>query len=350
MRSSEPATRDPHLTVFGCEPDEGAEFRRLAPELGISLTVTGAPVSEWTVAAATGSRCVSVSHKSPLPEPLLAALREAGVEHITTRSVGVDHIDLRAAERLGIAVENVAYPPDGVADHTLMLILMVLRHAKAVVSSAERADFRLDRRRGRDLRDLTVGVVGVGRIGRAVVDRLRGFGCRVLACDDRRPATAEELPDIEFAPLEQLVRESDVVTLHAPLTPATHHLIGAPELAAMKPGAVLVNTARGALVDTGALLAALERGRLGGAGLDVVEGEQGTFYTDRRDADGAHPFLRRLQRLPNVVVTPHSAYYSERTLHETVRITLEHCIRFERNRHDAETQDRDPVRGLLGGA
>jgi D-specific alpha-keto acid dehydrogenase len=149
---------------------------------------------------------------------------------------------------------------------------------------------------------------------------------------------------------EELLAASDLVTLHVPLTADTHHLIGCGQLASMKPGAILVNTARGALVDTGALISALESGRLGGAALDVLEGEQGLVHPDRTAGPVDHRFFRELQQLPNAIVTPHVAYRTVRTLRDTVETTLTNCLIFERNQENAETQGRDPVRGLLGGA
>ena len=194
--------------------------------------------------------------------------------------------------------------------------------------------------RGRDLRDLTVGVVGVGNIGdgshRASARvRLPGAGLH------QRPGVTAAA---EFVSLPHLLLESDVVTLHLPLTADTHHCIGREQIAAMKPGAVLVNTGRGALVDTDALVGALENGKLGGAALDVLEGEEGIFYVDRTTTPIEHDALLRLQQLPNAIVTPHTAYYTRRALHDTVEQTLVNCLRFERNRASEETEGRDPVR------
>ncbi len=224
------------LTVYSCEPDEAELFHELGPSFGIAPTITGAAVTDADIAAMPGTRCISVGHKSEITRTTLHALHDAGVEHLSTRSIGVDHIDLCAAARLGITVENAVYDPDGVADFTLMLILMSIRNIKEIVGAADGNDFRLTRARGKDLRDLTVGVVGVGSIGSAVITRLQGFGCRVLASTS--------------VCLDTLLLESDVVTLHLPLNATTHHLIGHRELATMKAGAVLVNTGRGALVDT----------------------------------------------------------------------------------------------------
>jgi D-specific alpha-keto acid dehydrogenase len=334
------------LTVYGCERDEAAVFHELAPRFGIAPTITGDSVSATGITSVRRNRCISVGHKSELTRQMLRALASAGVEYVSTRSIGFDHIDLDAAEDAGITVANVVYAPDGVADYTLMLILMAIRNTKRVLRAAERHDFRLDSARGRDLCDLTVGVLGVGHIGNAVVRRLQGFGCRVLAYNNDRTARAAA----DFVPLDDLLRESDVVTLHMPLNTETRHFIGREELERMKRGAFLVNTGRGALVDTHALLVALESGRLGGVALDVLEGEDGIFYFDCTTRPIDNGSLLRLQQLPNAIVTPHTAYYTERGLRDTVENTLTNCLNFERNRAYAQAQGRDLVRGLLGGA
>ncbi len=312
------------LTVYGCDPDEAAVFRRMAPRFAVSPTVTSAPLSVHNTDLAAGSQCVSVSHKTSVDAPALAGLSRTGVRYLSTRSIGVDHIDLGAADRFGIVVGTVSYSPDSVADYTLMLILMALRHARSIVTSADRHDYRLGPRRGRELRDLTVGVVGTGRIGGAVLDRLRGFGCRTL-CHDRMPTSAGHVS------LDELVQRSDVVTLHIPLTAETHHLLDRRRITSMKRGAVVVNTARGALVDTAALVGALEAGALGGAALDVVEGEAGIFYEDYRAIGIDNTLLSRLHALPNVVLTPHTAYYTDHTLSDVVEASLASCIRFEQS-------------------
>ena len=315
------------ITVYGCEQDEADVFHELGPRFGVVPTITSDAVSETAVISVAGNRCVSVGHKSEISASMLRALKDAGVEHVSTRSIGVNHIDLHAAAHLGITVENAAYAPDGVADYTVMLILMAIRNAKETVGSASTGDFRLRSIRGKDLRDLTVGVVGIGNIGKAVIRRLHGFECRVLASNNGYEESAAE-----FVSLDDLLLESDVVTLHLPLNAATHHLIGRREIETMKHGAFLINTGRGSLVDTDALLAALEDGTLGGAALDVLEGEEGLFYFDCTNRPIDNGLLLALQRLPNVIITPHTAYYTRRALYDTVEQTLIKCRNFERSR------------------
>jgi len=314
------------LTVFGCDEDEASLFRELGARLGVSITLTEAAACKSNVHLARGNRCISVSHKTPVTSATLAALSRVGVEYISTRSIGYNHIDLHCAQRFGIAVGNVAYSPDSVADYTLMLMLMAVRHAKSSIRRTDSHDYRLGDARGKELRDLTVGVVGAGRIGTAVIDRLRGFGCRILP-HDIRPQVGNDC-----VPLDDLIVLSDIVTLHTPLTTDTHHLLNRQRIERMKPGAYVINTGRGPLLDTEALLAALESGRLGGAALDVLEGEQGIFYADCRDRSIDNEALVRLQRLPNVLISPHSAYYTEHALHDTVENSLINCMKFESGR------------------
>ena len=310
--------------MFGCGPEETARFREMAPRLGVTATLTRAEVSEAASELARGTRCVSVSHRAVVGRSVLQSLRRVGVRHLSTRSVGQDHIDEPCARRLGISVEAVHYSPDSVADYTVLLILMAVRHAKATLLGARPHDDRSGHAPGRELRDLTVGVVGTGRIGGAVIDRLGGFGCRILA-NDRRPTRAGP-----YVTLDELLTRSDVVTLHTPLTGETRHLLDRRRLALLPAGAIVVNTGRGALVETEALLSALERGHLGGAALDVVEGEGAAVAADGPGATAPPPLVARLQQLPNVLVTPHTAYFTEHALADLVDGTLSRCLRFER--------------------
>lgn len=312
------------ITIYGCGQDEAVLFRELAPRYGVRLTISEAAASEANADLALGNRCISVDHKTPITNATLLALSQAGVRYLSTRSIGCDHIDGQHAERIGIRVENVAYSPDSVADYTLLLMLMAVRHAGSTIGRAAVHDYRLPHVRGRELRDLTVGVIGAGRIGAAVMDRLRGFGCRTLAYDHHPKASAD------YVPLDDLLQQSDIVTLHTPLNAGTHHLLNRQGIAQMKRGACIINTGRGALLDTEALISALERGKLGGAALDVLEGEEGIFYADCRNRPSACNLLLRLQALPNVIISPHTAYYTDHALRDIVEHTIVNCLTFER--------------------
>ncbi|MFE7113304.1 D-isomer specific 2-hydroxyacid dehydrogenase family protein [Streptomyces sp. NPDC057575] len=319
------------ITVFGCGRDEAARFRELAPRFGVTPTITESAVSENNVHLASGNRCISVGHKTRITPATIRALSRVGVSYISTRSIGYDHIDVDYASRFGISVGNVYYSPDSVADYTVMMLLMAVRHAKSTVRRADVHDYRLHDVRGKDLRDLTVGVVGTGRIGTAVMERLRVFGCRILAYGNRAGESGDRDDEVS---LDELLRSSDVVTLHAPLNAETHHLLDRERIQRMKPGAFVVNTGRGALIDTTALVAALEDGCLGGVALDVVEGEEGVFYADRRNAPIDSKPLLRLQEMPNAFISPHTAYYTDRALSDMVENSITNCLEFEsRNQH-----------------
>lgn len=313
------------ITIYGCGQEEAEWFREAAGRFGAGLAITDVPVSEENARFAKG-RCVSVGHKTMVTEPVLRALKRAGVRYLSTRSVGCNHIDMDAAVRLGIEVGNVAYSPDSVADYTLMLMLMLLRNMKSVLKRSAEQDYRPEAA-GREIRDLTVGIIGAGRIGRAVMERLKGFGCRILLSDSGRSGSGEIE---EYVKPDVLLKESDIVTLHIPLSADTCHYLDGSRISRMKRGAAVVNTGRGALIDTGALVRELKSGRIAGAALDVLEGEDGIFYRDLRGQEVNHKYLKELQAMPNVLITPHTAYYTEHALRDMIENTIANCMEFER--------------------
>ena len=321
--SSSSATSRVGITMYGCEQDEADLFRKMAPPFGVAPVITDAAVSETSIELAIGNRCISVGHKTHITNPMLLGLSRVGVMYISTRSIGYDHIDVNYAASVGITVANVAYSPDGVADFTLMLMLMALRNAKSTICRAATHDFRSNDVRGKELRDLTVGVIGTGHIGAAVIDRLRGFGCRILA-HDHRPKTSAN-----YVLLDELLQQSDIVTLHTPLNANTHHLLNRHRIEQMKQGALVINTGRGALIDTNALILALASSKLGGAALDVIEGEEGIFYTDCRNKPIESKQLLQLEQFPNVLFTPHTAFYTDHALRDTIENSILNCLEFD---------------------
>jgi D-specific alpha-keto acid dehydrogenase len=323
-----PAAPAMGITIYGCGHDEIILFREIASRLGVMPDITKAAVSESNVELASGKRCISVGHKTEITNSTLLSLSQVGVRYISTRSIGYNHIDVKYAKSVGISVENVAYSPDSVADYTLMLMLMAARNAKSIIRRADIHDYRLNDVRGKELRDLTIGVIGTGRIGAAVIGRLRGFGCRILAYDSGTKI------DADYVPLDELLRLSDIVTLHTPLNADTRHLLDRQRIEQMKLGAFIINTGRGSLIDTEALVPALESGRLGGAALDVLEGEEGIFYADCRSRLIENESLVRLQELPNAIISPHTAYYTDHAVRDMIENSILNCLEFERsNRH-----------------
>jgi D-specific alpha-keto acid dehydrogenase len=311
---------DGMITVFGCERDERPLFERYADRFGAEVFCVQDPLGPANAREIPPESAVSVNHKAPVDARLIRILQRRGVKYLSSRSIGLDHIDGDAAKTAGILVENVTYSPESVAEYTIMLMLMAIRNAGSILRRANIYDFRLEEKRAPELRDMTVGVVGTGRIGRAVIERLSGFGCRVLAYDPHPTANAQ------YVDLDELLRRSDLATLHLPLTTATWHLLDRARIARMRRGAMLVNTARGALVDVAALTDALECGSLACAALDVVEGEEDWFYRDC-SALPPPPFAR-LIALPNAIVTPHTAFYTGHALCDIVENTIRNFLEY----------------------
>ena len=294
------------------EYDEKPYYDALCARIpGLRYGATAEYPSVENASLAQGYDAVS-STVTPFDRPLLTALRQAGVRALLARSIGVDHIDLEAARALGLHVAHVSYPPESVADYAIMLMLMCLRRMRPTLERAAVQDFTLRGKIGRDLCECTVGIVGTGRIGATVARHLSGFGCRMLAYDTRVNPSLDGL--CTYTDLDNLLQESDVVTLHLPATPETVHLIDARALSRMKRGALLINTARGTLVDTDALIDALEDGRLAGAGLDVIEQETGLYYYNRMGDCLRNPQMDRLRAIPSVILSPHTAFYTERVV------------------------------------
>lgn len=308
------------IVVYGCERDERELFERYAARQGVEVLCVEKTLGPENAREIPLESAVSVNHRTRIDARLIRILQSRGVKYLSTRSIGLDHIDMVSAERAGIVVENVAYSPQSVAEYTIMLMLMAIRNAGSILRRASNLDFRLEEKRALELRDITVGVVGTGRIGKVVIERLSGFGCGVLAYDPRPTVNAAHVD------LDELLRRSDLVTLHLPLTAQTRHLLDRARIARMRRGAILVNTARGALVDADALADALESGDIACAALDVVEGEEGWFYRDC-SALSPPPFSRLLA-LPNAIVTPHTAFYTQHALCDIVQNTIHNCLNY----------------------
>lgn len=319
------------ITVYSCRADETAFLKKFAQQYQVELKETEQPLTAQNAAFAQASSTVSII-TTPVTRGVLDALYQAGVRYISTRTIGYDHIDTAYAEYLGIHVGNVSYSPNSVADYTLMLILMATRRMKSILRHAQVQNFSLQGMQGRELSNLTVGVVGTGRIGRTVITRLTGFGCRILAHDLFESAAVKAFAS--YVDLDTLLRESDIVTLHMPATDENYHMIGKENLAKMKPNAVLVNTGRGSLVDMAALIDALEGEKLGGAALDVIENESGLYYKDLQDKPLANRDLALLKAMPNVLVTPHTAFYTDQAVSDMVENSIKSCLAFEKGENN----------------
>jgi D-lactate dehydrogenase len=314
----------------GCFYDRDA-FEAANRQFGHALTFLEPRLTRATARLAAGHDAVCSFVNDRLDDAALATLRDAGVRLIALRSAGYNHVDLAAAARLGLPVVRVPeYSPHAVAEHAVGLVLALNRKVHRAHARVREWNFSLDGLVGFDLHGKTVGIVGTGKIGRAAARIFHGFGCVVLAFDLRPDAGLVSELGVRYVDLQELYRESDVISLHIPLTPATHHLIDAEALSAMKPGAMLVNTGRGALIDSRALIAALKSGRLGAAGLDVYEEEEGVFFEDLSNRVLQDDVLARLLTFPNVLITSHQGFLTREALAKIASVTLENVRAFER--------------------
>lgn len=314
------------VTVYNCrEFDEKELFLKYEKELGIELVLCADAPTLENVHLTKGSECVDVI-TSKITRELLEAFYNNGVRYLTTRTIGYDHIDLEAAKEFGIKVGNAPYGPNGVADYTVMLILMSIRKMKRIMERTNIQDYTLAGIQGRELKDLTVGVIGTGRIGRTVIQNLSGFGCKMIAYDLYEQEEVKQYA--EYVALEQLFAQADVITLHTPLTEQNYHLIDERSIATMKDGVVIINTARGALIDSEALISAVESGKIGAAGLDVVENEFGLYYYDHKSDILNNRELAILRGFPNVTVSHHMAFYTDNCVETVVRDSLLSCKLF----------------------
>lgn len=291
-----------------------------------------ARLSAATCVLAEGYPAVCAFVNDQLDAAALAALARGGTRLVALRSAGFNHVDVTAARREGLTVARVpAYSPYAVAEHTVALILALNRRLYRAYSRVREGNFALDGLLGFDLHGATVGIVGTGKIGRGVARIMHGFGCRLLG-HDVAPSDECRALGLDYVPLERLFAESSIVTLHTPLTPETRHLIDAAALARMPTGVMIVNTGRGALVDTRALIDGLKSGKIGYLGLDVYEEEEGLFFQDLSSAVIQDDLFARLLTFPNVIVTGHQAFFTRQAMTAIAETTLENVDAFERGR------------------
>lgn len=314
------------IAVYNCREDELEFFDRFSKIYGVEILRLDEDPCLETAAYAKGCDCISITSDSMITAAMLDRYKEYGIKFLSTRTVGMDHIDVAYAKQIGLGVGNVTYSTDGVADQAIMLMLMVLRKAKLNMLRFLGQDFTLYKNRGRDLGDMTVGILGTGKIGATVAQHLRGFGCRMLAYDVNKNEELDEI--VEYVPLDTLLQQSDILTLHIPATAKNHHFINKDTMDQMKQGAVLINTARGALVDSKALIEGLESGKIGGAGLDVLEGDREIYYRDHKDNILGHHEMAILNAMPNVVLMPHTAFYTEHAVRDMVENSIKSCCDF----------------------
>lgn len=311
------------IAVFGTKAYDRRFLDAANERFGHQLTYFEARLNEETAGLATGFPAVCVFVNDCLDGAVLSRLAETKTSVVALRCAGFNNVDLHAAERLGIAVVRVpAYSPHAVAEFTIGLLLTLDRKIHRAWARVRENNFALEGLIGRNLHGRTAGVVGTGRIGALVARTLKlGFGCQVLASD---PVPDPELTSrgIDYVETGTLLAEADIVTLHCPLSPATRHLIDASAIGRAKPGVMIVNTSRGALIDTEALIAGLKSHRIGGVALDVYEQEADLFFEDLSSEIIEDDIFQRLLTFPNVLITGHQAFFTEESLTAIAETTL----------------------------
>jgi D-lactate dehydrogenase len=279
-----------------------------------------------TSVLATGSQAVCAFVNDELNAQTLSKLASLGIKLVALRSAGFNNVDLAKADELGLTVVRVsAYSPYAVAEHTIGLILALNRRIPRAYNRVREGNFSLEGLLGFDLHGKTVGIVGTGRIGTITAQILQGFGCKVLAYDNSPP----EKQSLEYVTFPQLLGAADIVSLHCPLTSDTHHLINTQTIAQMKTGAMLINTSRGALIDTKAVVIGLKSGKIGYLGLDVYEKEGDLFFEDFSSAVIQDDVFERLLTFPNVLITGHQSFFTTEAVKSIAETTLSNISDFE---------------------
>lgn len=311
------------IAIYSLLDMEKAYYDGLKEKYGAEFVFTKESPNIENIKLAHGADAVCVI-TTPVTSDLIDAFYKEGVRYIATRTAGFDHIDIGRAKEIGMGVGNSTYSPENVAEYTVMLMLMAERNIKTILNSYDNQDFSLRNVQGCLLRNLTVGIIGTGNIGMQVVRMLQGFGCRILAYNRSQKKEMQGL--LTYVTLDELYEKSDIISLHMPATDENYHMINKDVINSIKDGAIIINTARGSLIDTDALIEGLEKGKLGGAALDVLEDETIYYYKEFKNAVIPHRNMAILRTMPNVILTPHTAFHTRQALNEMVKNAVKGCI------------------------
>ncbi|MEK6627870.1 MAG: 2-hydroxyacid dehydrogenase [Bdellovibrionota bacterium] len=317
------------IAFFDTHEFEKSVFQKACKNTPHEIAFFETRLTEQTSNLASGYNCVCAFVNDRLDKKTLQALATGGTQLIALRSAGFNHVDLASAQSLGLRVVRVPeYSPHAVAEHAVALMLSLNRKIHRSYNRVREGNFSLDGLVGFDLNKKTVGVVGTGRIGFVLSKILSGFGCKVIAHDLVQNPKLIEM-GVQYVTLDKLLQKSDIISLHVPLTSQTRYLLDEKALALTKPGIMLINTGRGALIDTRALIKFLKSGHIGFAGLDVYEEEEGLFFEDLSEQILQDDKLARLLTFPNVLLTSHQAFLTEEALEKIAQVTLHNISEFE---------------------
>lgn len=313
------------ILAYSHRSDETEYFKKFRERYNVDLTLTEEAPNLETANLAKGFDAISII-TTPINAELMQRFYEIGVKFISTRTIGYDHIDIKKAKELNMKIGNVTYSPRSVADYTTMLILMATRKMKPILERSKVQDYSLIGVQGKELHNLTVGVIGTGRIGRTVIKNLSGFDCKIIAYDIYENEEVKNC--VNYVSIDELFENSDVITMHAPATDENYHLINKESIKKMKDGVFIINTARGSLINTDDFIDAIESKKIGGAALDVIEHETNLYYNDLKCEVLDNRDLAILKSYPNVIVTPHTAFYTDQAVSDMVENSILSCILF----------------------
>lgn len=319
------------ILAYSHRSDETEYFKEFSEKYNIKIVLCEDEPSMENAELAKGFDCISII-TTMINAELVEKFCEVGVKFISTRTVGYDHIDLKKAKELGVHIGNATYSPNSVADYTIMLILMSIRKVKLIMERSNVQDYSLKGVQGKELPNLTVGVIGTGRIGQTVIKHLSGFGCRLLAHDIYEAENVKLYA--KYVKLDTLLKESDVITLHMPATNDNYHMINKDSIKQMKDGVFIINTARGSLINTNDLIDGLENKKIGGVALDVIEHEANIYYNDLKGEMLNNKDLAILKSFPNVIVTPHTAFYTNQAVSDMIENSIKSCVLFKENKEN----------------
>jgi len=296
------------IAAYDVRNDEKNHIESEAEILGIELKCFEESLNMETINTCKDMDGVTILG-SHVPCEIIDKLIENNVKVLSTRTIGYNHIDIDYAKKSGLMVCNGYYDPDGVAEYTVMLILMAIRNYKQALFRGNVNDYSLYGLMGKEIKNLTVGIIGTGKIGACVCKKLTGFGCRIIAYDSYKNPVVEDIA--EYVSWDKIIAESDVITLHLPLLKETKHIINAKEISKMKKGITIINCARGELMDVNALIEGIENEQIGSLGLDVIEHESGIYHEDKRSDIIKNRNMAYLRQFPNVTMTQHIAFYTD---------------------------------------
>ncbi len=318
------------MVLFSVRSYDRDSFEEANRSFDHELIYVEARLDRATASLAEGSPAICAFVNDRLDGETIRALARGGTRLIALRCAGFNNVDLKEAQAQGVTVARVpSYSPHAIAEHTVGLILTLDRKIHRANNRVRDGNFALDGLLGFDLHGKTVGIVGTGKIGAIVARIMHGFGCRVIAVDGIESPECLKL-GVEYVALSELLAKSDIVTLHCPLTKETRHLIDENALAKVKPGMMLINTSRGAVIDTKAVVKALKTGRIGNLGLDVYEEEADVFFEDGSDHALRDDILARLLTFPNVLITGHQGFFTKEAMSQIAETTLGNLSAFER--------------------